>query len=266
MTTYFVLDAEYRVDTDAHARYLATERHLPDNSVCDRKDPRTTPRWPFHTPVVASWLVLDTDEDGVLKPTRMVTAGKPEMEGAALLRMLFAELAALGEDAQLVTWGGVPCDLPQLLLAAMGHGLTLPPILRAHAEAFNMRARRHIDLMLLMAGGGARVHLAEVAAALGIPAKPIMAPTLVAGEIERGRWPRVKSVCESDVFSTALILARQLQLTTPGMSVLGACDRIAAFAARMEHRPYAVEFRTYRDRLIVGAQAEAVAAYKLFAA
>jgi hypothetical protein len=137
--------------------------------------------------------------------------------------------------------------------------------MRPLAEPFNNRARRHLDLMLATCGAAGRCHMTEMAAVLGIPAKPIGAPTAVAGYIGSGKWSLVKATAEADVFTAALILVHHLGLTAPG-GLFGAKDRIAAFAAAQTHRGYAAEFAAYRERLLADAFTEARAAYTLLAA
>jgi len=154
---------------------------------------------------------------------------------------------------------------PELLMAAMREGIKLPAFLVPMATSFDVRNRRHIDLMLAMCLGGARVHLAEVAAALDIPVKLIGAPGPVAGYIDSGKSSLVKSVAESDVLTTAMVLMRHLALTT-GTSTFAAADRLACFAAGMTHRPYAADFAQYRKRLIDTAFVEARATYDRIAA
>lgn len=56
------------------------------------------------------------------------------------------------------------------------------------------------------------IHQAEYAAALDIPAKLTAAPFMVAKFINAGQWDLVQSVCEGDVITGALLLARWRKL------------------------------------------------------
>lgn len=264
MSTFIIFDAEYRVDHEAHVRYLAAERTEPDAPNLSDRDPRTTPRWPFRRPVAISWMTLAPDGDGIPTPVTIRTLGSPEQTEREMLRTFFTEVSSVG-PVDLVSWGGAATDIPQLLLGAGLHGITLPECLQPFARPFDMRGRCHTDLMLAMGHGAARVHLAEVAAALNVPVKPVGAPTAVAGYIEAGKWSLVKATAEADVLTTGLVLAHYLQLTTS--SCAGSmCDRIASFAAKMTHRPFAGDFADYRDRLRATALAEARSGYQRFAA
>lgn len=264
MSTFVIFDAEYRVDHEAHARYLAAERTEPGAPDLFDRDPRVTPRWPFRRPVAISWMTLAADGDGIPTPVTIRTVGCPEQTEREMLRVFFTDVSSVG-PVDLVSWGGAATDIPQLLLGAGMHGITLPECLQSFARPFDMRGRCHTDLMLAMGHGAARVHLAEVAAALDIPVKPIGAPTAVAGYIEAGKWSLVKATAEADVLTTGLVLAHYLQLTTS--SCAGSmCDRIASFAAKMTHRPFAGDFADYRDRLRAAAMEEARLSYQRLAA
>ena len=262
--TFILFDAEYRVDHEAHARYLAAERTEAAAVDLPERDPRVTPRWPFRRPVAISWMTLAPDEQGIPTPVTLRTMGCPEHTEAEMLRAFFADISSVG-DMDLVSWGGAGTDLPQLMLSASMHGITLPECLQAFGRPFDMRDRRHTDLMLAMGHSGARVHMAEMAAALDIPVKPIGAPAAVAGYIEVGKWSLVKATAEADVLTLGCLLAYYLQLTTPSCAA-SMCDRIANYAAKMPHRPFAQDFLKYRDRLRAAALAEAQSSYHRLAA
>ena len=194
----------------------------------------------------------------------MRTMGCPEHTEREMLRAFLTDVSSVG-PVNLVSWGGASTDIPQLLLGAGLQGITLPECLQPFARPFDMRGRCHIDLMLAMGHGAARVHLAEIAAALDVQAKPIGAPTAVAGYIEAGKWSLVKATAEADVLTTGLVLAHYLQLATS--SCAGSmCDRIASFAAKMTHRPFACDFADYRERLRATAMDEARSSYQRLAA
>lgn len=261
---FIVFDAEYRIDTETHARYLAAERTEPDAPNLSDRDPRVTPRWPFKRPVAISWMILAEDADGIPSPVTMRTVAYPEHSEREILGAFFRGVSSVG-SADLVSWGGATTDIPQLLLAAGINGITLPECLQPFALPFDKRGRRHVDLMAAMGFGAARVHLAEIAAALDLPVKPVGAPNAVAGYIEAGKWSLVKATAEADVLTTSLVLAQYLQLTTPGCAT-SMCDRIASFAAKMTHRPFVDEFVEYRDRIRGTALAEARYSYDRLAA
>lgn len=218
----------------------------------------------FKHPVAISWMVLADDEDGVPAPVALRTVGYPEQSEREMLVEFFADVSSYA-NVSLVSWGGGATDIPQVMLAASRLGVSLPQCLQAFGSPFDMRGRCHVDLMLAMNHGAARVHLAEMAAALNLPAKPLGAPGAVAGYIEAGKWSLVKATAEADVYTTSLILAHYLALTTPTSATL-MCDSIASHAAALEHRPFAEDFARYRDRLRADVLAEARSAHARLAA
>ena len=247
---YFVFDAEYRTDLEGHALYQAAERFDPDGIERTRdNDPRTRERWVFKRPVCISWMIL-AEEDGQLRPARFETIGMPEIDEAEMLGRFLEAVRTLPAHVPLVTWGGSASDEPQLRLAALRHGLTLPPRL---AVPFRARARHgdhHVDLMTHMCGDAARVHLAEMCAAFRIPAKVTAAPEAVGELVARGKWSLVKSVCENDVLSTAGLLLHVAHSHAGASSLFGALIALARFGAARDHRPYAEAFDGWANALL----------------
>jgi hypothetical protein len=260
-----VLDAELAYDHEAHARYQASERFLPaDGAHLSprelRIDPRVTPRWPCHRITTLSWLVMTEAEDG-LRPVRLETRGLPEQDEAAALRAFFADMEQLGH-VQIVTWGGFHNDLPQIMIGAMDAGLRLPSSLTGLQSPWRRSASGHLDLCGEICGGAAPVHLAEIAARLGIPAKLTCRPDLVSRAMEQGKWSAVRSVCEGDVLTTAAVHMRWRHLSGGTASVLEATRRLTGFVAEhCAHRSYGADWQKYGDDLL--AQAFAAEADKL---
>lgn len=249
-----VLDAELAYDREAHARYQASERFLPPDAThlsprVLRPDPRVTPRWPCHRITTLSWLVMTEAEDG-LRPVRLETGGLPEQDEAAVLKAFFADMEQLGH-VQIVTWGGFHSDLPQILIGAIDAGLRLPSNLSGLLSPWQRGTSGHLDLCTEMCGGAAPVHLAEVAARLGVPAKLTCRPDLVSQMMQQGKWSAVRSVCEGDVWTTVALLMRWRHLSGGTASVLEAARRLTTFIAEhCAHRPYAADWERYGDRVL----------------
>lgn len=264
-----VLDAELAYDHEAHARYQMAERFLPVDAGHlspreVRTDPRVTPRWPCHRITTLSWLVMTEAEDG-LRPVRLETRGLPEQDEAAALRAFFADMDHLGH-VRIVTWGGFHTDLPQILIGAMDAGLRLPSSLTALQSPWRRDASGHLDLCGEMCGGAVPVHLAEIAARLGIPAKLTCRPHLVSRLMEQGKWSAVRSVCEGDVLTTATLLMRWRHLSGGTASVLEVTRRLTGFVAEhCAHRAYAADWRRYGDDLLATAFAAEARKAEIFA-
>lgn len=258
MPVLVVIDAEYRFDHAAHARYRAAERFTPGKGPRKgNKDPLIVPRWPCREIVAFSWLVMSDGGDDGLTPTKIETRGLPEQDEKAILTDFFQDISTLGTSVRLVTWGGSAADIPPLLLATAKHGLRLPASLKGLQQRGRRMAPCHIDLMRDIAGDAARPHLAEVAAALNIPAKTICRPDHVSRLMRQGKWSLVKSVAESDVLTTAMILMLHRQAIGAGESVLQSKQRLANLVRKKrEYRSYAAEWICIGDQALAEQIAE----------
>lgn len=231
---FVILDIESAViDETGHRRYLAMERWKPDGSQRSRRgykrgeDPLRTPRWPFQTITTASVMTLIEHVDGNTDVVAFDTYSAPHIDERGVIEGVIRSLAAAPAGAELVTFAGLAHDIPLLTLAAMRHGLTLPPAWRWLAFGGADRAR-HIDFARIMSGGMKmkQVHMSELLASLDIPAK-ISAPAFaMARHIYAGEWDQVQEGCEGDVISTALMLARWRGLLDPRAPMEAVEDRI----------------------------------------
>lgn len=259
MTTYIVLDTERRYDRLAHARYQQSERFDPDTMSGDYKPEHAlnTPRWVLHELTAVCWMAL-SDEGEALSPVYMRSIGLPETDEKAALKALFEFIAMIEGEVKMVTWGGAIAEVPMILAAASTHQLVLPPRLRPLAEAGFRHDHPHIDLMHRFCGQAQRVHLAEFAARLEIPAKITCRPDQVSRLMEQGKWAAVKAVCEGDVLTTAALLARYLHMIgkapTPLITDLGLCRYVRQ---NLGHREFAVDYARWEARQQIAAFAKA---------
>ncbi len=233
--TYVVLDIESAViDETGHRRYQAIERYVPSNDEAPSRrgykrseDPLKTPRWPFQTIVTAAVLVLTEHPDGNIDVTRFVTLSQPDHDERAVIAGILQVLAEAPKNAELVSWAGMIHDVPMLVLGAMRHGLTLPKGWGWMGFGGGDPVR-HLDFARVMTGGFKMkpVHMAEVLASLDIPAKISVPAFAVARLIYAGDWDLVQEACESDVISTALLLARWRGLHDPRADSHTVVDRM----------------------------------------
>ena len=230
---YIVLDLESAVlDQTGHQRYVAMERLGRRNAgslpASRRKiEAIETIRWPFQTVVTASAMVLNVHADGNLDVARFETFSAPQHTEQQVVAGLLQLLANAPSGAELAGWGMAMHDIPLIVCAAMKAGLTLPPAWRWMAFGGDGR-QRHVDLARVLTGGFKikPVHQAEYAAALDIPAKMTAAPFRVASLIYKGQWTAVQEVCEGDVLTGALLLARWRKLDDPRADIDVVEDRI----------------------------------------
>jgi Predicted 3'-5' exonuclease related to the exonuclease domain of PolB len=249
MTTYIVFDAEYAIDRDAHRQFQLSEGYDSDREVIKTRTEWIDPRWVFRTPVTLSWMMLSEIGTGSFYPAEFKSIGQPEADLHQMLAQLSKTLARI-PDATLVSWGGESSDVPQLRLAYMNAGLPLPVQLRAPFTG-GITNPNHWDLCTKLCGKAASVHLNEMAAALGIPAKLTGTPGSVMSLIDHGKWSQVKAVCEGDVITTALVLMKYLDTLNEDGRFIGADNllRITNTAAAKAHRGYSSSFADYAGKL-----------------
>lgn len=232
---YVVADIESAVlDESGHRRYQQMERYVPSPDDCDSRrgykrseDPLKTPRWVFQAIVTASVMVLTEHDDGNVQIKEFVTLSAPEHDEREVVAGLLQVLKDTPANAELISWAGSFHDLPIILCAAMKHGLSLPQHWGWIAFGGDGRVR-HVDYARVLTGGFKMkpIHQAEYAAALDIPAKMTAAPYAVANFIKTGDWDSVQEICEGDVITGALLLARWRKLLDPRADIDVVEDRI----------------------------------------
>ncbi len=264
--SWIVLDIESAVtDNAAHQRYQAMERWVPSDDKPIRRgyqrseDPLTCPRWVFQTITTAAMMVLVEDAQGGVDVSRFVTLSAPDHSEREVLAGILQVLAEAPADAEICTWGGLAHDLPLMISGCMRHGLTLPRGWGWIAHG-GFHKERHLDLARTYTAGMRMkpIHLAEVLAAMDIPAKLTCPPFAVTNLIYAGRWDEVQSACEVDVISTALLLARWRRLTDARAEPDAVEDRILRRAIQLrEGRGYIAALEAHRQRRFVTKFAEA---------
>ena len=253
---YVVLDIESAVlDESGHRRYQQMERWDPsrDGDKSRRgykrsEDPLKTPRWVFQTITTAAAMILVEHQDGNLEVARFVTLGATEHDERAVVAGLLDVLADAPAGAAIASWAGSFHDVSLIVMAAMKHSLTLPKGWRWLAFGGQHRMR-HVDFARIVTGGLKMkpIHMAEVAAALDIPAKLTVPPFAVAGLIEAAAWDAVASAVEVDCISTALLLARWRKLFDDRAEVQVIEDRILRQVEELRpNRPYIPALRAHR--------------------
>lgn len=232
---YVIVDIESAVlDESGHQRYRAMERWMPGHDDADGRrgytraeDPLKTPRWVFQTLVAASAMVLTEHEDGNVDVARFVTLSAPDHSERDVVAGILQVLADAPSNAEFVSWAGSFHDLPMIACGAMKHGLSLPSNWGWIAFGGDGRVR-HVDFARVLTGGFKMkpIHQAEYAAALDIPAKMTAAPFMAATLIKAGQFELVKEICEGDVITLALLLARWRKLLDARADIAVVEDRI----------------------------------------
>lgn len=190
---YIVLDVESLDDKQLYHRYRS-------------RDPRPAQcRWPFRR-IVAATVMAISIENGIweVENFRSFTGG----DDRELVRQLFSWFTVRPRH-RLVTWGGLNEDSVLVKTAAMEAGMKLPMQLR-HLER-DRGGFLHLDLAKeLKAGSGQFVHLSEIATRLRLPWKMAGNAGKVPHLALQGRFREIAWLSESDVLTTALVLASHL--------------------------------------------------------
>lgn len=143
---------------------------------------------------------------------RLAALGTPSASEAELVGEFFR---IVGErHPQLVGWNSGGFDLPVLVYRAMVHGIAAPGFYQ-YGEPYHGYRKRfdeesHIDLMDVLSfyGASARAKLDEMAQALGIPGKLGIDGGQVGELYAAGDVATIRSYCETDVLTTAMVYAR----------------------------------------------------------
>ena len=228
---FIILDCEFKYDLPIYERYR-------------RADPRPAKcRWPMQRVVSASVMEVEVSGGQMTVTAFKSWSGKDE---AQLLMNLFKFLAER-PWARLVTWGGISTDVPVLRIGAMEHGLKLPAQLRISDRSRHV----HLDLCQAMKGGaGDYVHCSEVSARLNIPCKIAGMASSVPYWVERNNYRAIEHVSESDVITTALLLASHMASQGELASAKSAQLGIIRFVRPLRGRaPYTQILGNVADRL-----------------
>lgn len=264
--SWIVLDIESAVlDDTAHKRYQAMERWVPGDDKPIRRgyqrseDPLTCPRWVFQTITTAAMMVLVEDAQGGVDVQRFVTLSAPDHDERAVLAGILQVLAEAPDNAEICTWMGLAHDIPLMISGCMRYGLALPRGWGWLAHG-GFHKDRHLDLARAYTAGMRMkpVHLAEVLAAMDIPAKLTCPPFAVTKLIYAGRWDEVQEACEMDVASTVCLLARWRRLNDDRSEADAVEDRILRRVIELRAgRGYIAELEAHRQRRFAAAFAKA---------
>lgn len=193
-SSYAVLDVELLNANDEYAAYK-------------KQDPRPADlRWPFRRVCAAALMTFTITENGEFEFGHFESWSKGGE--AVILRSLFLRLRML-PDYQLVTWGGLSCDLLVIRMGACEHGLRLPKQLVHGARDRGQWLHRDLAVEF-KSGSGVHVHMTEIAMRLRLPVKFADQASMVPKLVEEGRWKSLEAIAGADVITTAMLLACHL--------------------------------------------------------
>lgn len=156
--------------------------------------------------IAAAWIA----PNGALR--RLTALGEPTWSESELIREMFRII--IEGHPRLVGWNTSGFDLPVLVYRAMVHHIAAPEFYQ-FGEPYQGYRRRfdehsHIDLMDLLSfyGASTRLKLDEMARVLGLPGKLGIDGSQVFSFYQEHRIAEIRTYCETDVLTTALIWAR----------------------------------------------------------
>ncbi len=212
---WVIFDIETIPDASAGRRWLDLGPELSDSAVrqamlarrMEETGSHSFLKPAFHQVVaIAAGIVDDT---GALR--KVASLASPTDDEAVLVREFFRVIKE--SRPRLVGWNSGGFDLLVLALRAMRHGIPARTYYQLGEPYHGYRKRfdeeAHIDLMDLLSGygAGARMSLDEMASVLGIPGKLDTHGADVMELYESGHIEAIRSYCETDVMTTALIFS-----------------------------------------------------------
>lgn len=201
----FVFDIETIPDLAAMRRVLG-DLAAEDEAVLAAYDDKVKPALQQVVAIAGAWI------SPVGELVRLRALGTPTASERELVEEFFTVVTR--HQPRLAGWNTRGFDLPVLIYRAMVHHIATP---RFYAVGEPWRGYRyrydeegHIDLMDLLANYGAStwLRLHEMAAVLGIPGKSGVDGSQVWDLYRAGRLDVIRSYCEADVLTTALIYGR----------------------------------------------------------
>ncbi len=213
---WVIFDIETIPDSRAGRRWLNLSGELSDSAVREAmlaKRAQETGASSFLKPAFHQVVAIAAgivDDSGAL---RKVTAlGTPDGDEIHLVGEFFRIIKE--SRPHLVGWNSGGFDLPVLALRGMLYSIPARAYYQQGEPYHGYRKRfdeeSHIDLMDLLSGYGAsaRMSLDEMAAVLGFPGKLDTHGSDVLELYESGAIQAIRSYCETDVMTTALIFAQ----------------------------------------------------------
>lgn len=236
--TYLALDLELFWDEHLYETHREMDR---------KSDRRATA---VKRVMAASVFEFSVDEEGRVSTGEVASWTERDWgDEQAVIGQLFNFLRARA-DTPVLTFGGLATDIPVLVLAAMGNGVSLPPQLLDMPGRKGPRA--HLDLGLMLKGGGRTwSHLSQVLLRLGVPAELVSAKAHVARPSNEEQWQSLRDHVELDCL--LLAISKVSWLTAQGMEALrfepAVIALVAGFLRRRQDHAMAQSLHAYASEL-----------------
>ncbi|MCL4495091.1 MAG: 3'-5' exonuclease [Firmicutes bacterium] len=205
----FVFDLETIPDLVALRRLQHVNDDVSDEAVLESADLNSQSLKPAFQQIVAiagAWIA----PNGALR--RLTALGDLSWSEAELVQEMFRIIVE--GHPRLAGWNTGGFDLPVLVYRAMVHHIATPGFYQIGEPYHGYRKRfdeeGHIDLMDILSfyGASTRLKLDEMAAVLGVPGKLGTDGSQVFSLYQEQRIADIRTYCETDVLTTALVWAR----------------------------------------------------------
>jgi hypothetical protein len=235
---YLALDAEFHWDEYLFEAHRAIDRKSDRRAVAVKRV------------IAAAAFQFTIDDEGRVSTGEIGSWSERDWgDEAGVVGQLFDYLRA-HDETPVLTFGGLAVDVPVFVLAAISHGLRLPPQLID--QPGRKGPRPHLDLALQLKGGGRTwSHLSQVLLRMGVPEVLVSAKPSVPRPKVAEDWQSLRDHVELDCL--LLAIAKIGWLVAQGSDGLRLEPAIVALVEgflrrRMDHA-LAGELRSYADRL-----------------
>lgn len=236
--TYLALDAEFHWDEHLFEAHRAMDRKSERRAVAVKR-------------VMAVAVFEFSIDDGGRVTTGEITSWHERDWGdeEGVISQAFDYLRA-HEEKPVLTFGGVGTDVPILVLAAMTHGLRLPPQLID--QPGRKGPRPHLDLgLMLKSGGKTWSHLSQVLLRMDVPFALVSAKPGVSRPESADDWQKLGDHVELDCLLLAIAkIAWLVAQGTDGLRLeLAIIALIEGFLRRRPDHALAIPLRAYSGHL-----------------
>lgn len=183
--TYIALDAEFFWDEHLFEAHRAIDRKSERRAVAVKRV------------MAASIFQFTIDDEGRVSTGEIGSWSERDWgDEEGVVSQLFDYLRAHG-NTPVLTFGGLATDVPVLVMAAMAHGLRLPPQLID--QPGRKGPRPHLDLALQLKGGGRTwTHLSQILLRMGVPEPLVAAKPTVSRPNTAEDWQSLREHVELD--------------------------------------------------------------------
>lgn len=236
--TFLALDAEFHWDEHLFEAHRAIDRKSDRRAVAVKRV------------MAAAVFQFTIDDEGRVSTGEICSWSERDWgDEEGVVSQLFDYLRAHG-NTPILTFGGLATDVPVLVLAAIAHGLRLPPQLID--QPGRKGPRPHLDLALQLKGGGRTwSHMSQVLLRMGVPEPLVAAKPTVLRPNTVEEWQSLRDHVELDCLLLAMAkMGWLVSQCTDGLRLEPAnIALMEGFLRRRADHTLAAELREYANSL-----------------